>query len=204
MFRNSSILVPTDFSEQADHARTYALALAKQFNGTLHFVHVVDATMLAGVRGDDMSLGGAGAVELLQTMRVYGEQGLAQRAAEAKAEGVSADQHLVVGNPTHEILRLIEETQSTLVVLATHGRSGFQHFVFGSVAERIVRESPVPVLSVKEPTRKDGALAIRRVLFPTDFSPFSEKARPFAESLARQFGATLVLFHATEVPVMLP
>ncbi len=208
MFTRSSILVPTDFSEHAERALQYAFAFAKQFEGTLHFAHVVDATMLTGVRGDDMSLGGAGVVELLQTMQDYSEGKLAELMDRASREGISASKHLVVGNPTTELLRLIDSTGSTLVILATHGRSGFQRFVFGSVAERIVRESAVPVLSVKQREHDFVAagskLAIKRVLYPTDFSDFSKKALPFAESLARQFGATLVLFHATEVPVMLP
>ena len=209
MFRKSSILVPTDFSTHANYALKYAVALAMQFKGTLHFAHVLDSAAIAGVRGNGMWLSNAESDNLVESMREHAKSRLAHLMQTAADAGITATEHIVQGNPTHEILRLAQETESTLLVVSTHGRSGFEHVVFGSVAEKIVRQSPVPVLVVKHPQHEfvkeyDLGIAIRRVLFPTDFSPYSDKALPFAVSLAKEFGATLVLFHATEVPVVLP
>lgn len=209
MFRNSNILVPTDFSTYANYALKYAVAMAKQFGATLHFAHVLDRAALAGVRGNDMWLGETESHAVIESMREHATSRMAHLRQIADDEGVASAEHIVLGGPAPEILHLTEQTGSTLIVMATHGRSGVEHLVFGSVAEKVVRQSPVPVLSVKHPEREfvkeyDLSLEIRRILFPTDFSPFSDKALPFAKSLAAEFGATLVIFHATQVPLVLP
>ncbi|MBM3289336.1 MAG: universal stress protein [Candidatus Hydrogenedentes bacterium] len=209
MFRSSNILVPTDFSTYANYALKYAVAMAKQFGATLHFAHVLDRAALAGVRGNEMWLGESESHAVIESMREHAASRMAHLKQIADDEGIASEEHVVLGGPTQEILRLAESTNSTLIVLATHGRSGFEHLVFGSVAEKIVRQSPVPVLSVKHPEHEfvkeyDLSIAIKRILFPTDFSPFSDKGLPFAQALAKEFGATLAIFHATEVPVVLP
>lgn len=209
MFRNSNILVPTDFSTYANYALKYAVALAKQFGATLHFAHVIDRAALAGVRGNEMWLGESESHAIIESMREHAASRMVHLKQIADDEGVPSREHVVLGSPTQEVLRLTEETDSTLIVIATHGRSGVEHLVFGSVAEKIVRQSPVPVLSVKHPEHEfvkefDLSLEIARILFPTDFSPYSDKGLPFAKSLAKEFDATLVIFHATEVPMVLP
>ncbi|MCC6794979.1 MAG: universal stress protein [Candidatus Hydrogenedentes bacterium] len=209
MFRNANILVPTDFSTYANYALKYAVAMAKQFAGTIHYVHVLDRSALAGVRGNEMWLAESESHALIDSMREHATIRMTNLKQIADDEGVKSETHVVLGNPTEEILRLAEQTDSTLIVMATHGRSGVEHLVFGSVAEKIVRQSPVPVLSVKHPEHEfvkeyDMTLEIKRVLFPTDFSPFSDKALPFAKSFVKEFNATLIIFHATEVPIVLP
>lgn len=209
MFRNSSILVPTDFSNYANYALKYAVAFAKKYKGTLHFAHVLDAAAVTGLRGHGLWLEKSEADTLLDSMRDHARSRLAHLLQVASDEGIAATDIIVVGYAPQEILRLIDDTGSTMVVLATHGRSGFEHMVFGSVAEKVVRQSHVPVLSIKHPEREfvqeyDLKLSIRRILFPTDLSELSEKALPFAVSLAREFDATLVIFHANEMPLVLP
>ena len=209
MFQKSNILVPTDFSTYANYALKYAVALAKQFGATLHFAHVIDRAALAGVRGNEMWMGESESHAIIESMREHATSRMAHLKQIADDEGVVSHEHVVLGSPTQEILGLIDKTEATLVVMATHGRSGVEHLVFGSVAEKIVRQSPVPVFSVKHPEHEfvkeyDLSLEVKRILFPTDFSPYSEKGLPFARSLAKEFNATLVVFHATEVPVVLP
>ena len=96
-----------------------------------------------------------------------------------------------------------------LIVIATHGRSGFDHVVYGSVCEKVARQAPVPVLCIKHPEHEfvdedTPEIHLRRVLFPYDFSSFSRKALPYAHSLCRQFGAKLILMHVAELPAYLP
>jgi nucleotide-binding universal stress UspA family protein len=209
MFSNSNILVPTDFSPYARFANKYALSIAKNYNGTVHFVHVLDANVATGVRGHAMWLSQADTGTLLESMREHAASRLATLAERAAEDGVKSEQHIVTGNAPQEILRLALETQCTLIVLATHGRSGFDHIVFGSVAEKVVRQSPVPVLAIKHPEHEfvednDPSIRINHVLFPTDFSGFSDKGLPFAISLCKEFSAKLSLLHATEIPMVLP
>ena len=209
MFRNSNILVPTDFSPYANCAMKYGVSIAKQYEGNVHFVHVLDAAVVSGARGSNMWLTRAETDTLLDSMREHASSRLTSLVQAASGAGVTAEQHIVQGNASQEILRLALDLRCTLIVLATHGRSGFDHVVFGSVAEKVVRQSPVPVLAIKHPEHEfvkeyDLSLDIQRILFPTDFSAFSEKALPFAASLCREFSATLALLHATEIPVVLP
>lgn len=209
MFKHTNILVPTDFSTYANYAMKYAVALAKQFGATLHFAHVIDRSALAGVRGNEMWMGESESHAIMESMRDHAASRMAHLMQIADDEGVTAQEHVVIGSPTQEILHLADKTESALIVIATHGRSGMEHLVFGSVAEKVVRQSPVPVLSVKHPEHEfvkeyDLSLEIKKILFPTDFSPYSDKALPFARSLAKEFGATLVIFHSTEVPIVLP
>jgi len=209
MFTKSNILVPTDFSHYANFAMKYALSLAKTYGGTIYLLHVLDSGLASGVRGYGMWLDQADAASLLESMREHASSRLATLAAQAESDGVTAEQHIVVGTAPSEILGLALKAQCTLIVMATHGRSGFDRVVFGSVAEKVVRQSPVPVLAIKHPGHefiKDDDLSIRiqRVLFPTDFSDFSEKSLPFAVSLCKEFSAKLTLLHATEIPMVLP
>lgn len=209
MFKNSNILIPTDFSPYSNHAMTYGVSIARQYGGVIHFLHVIDDSVLTGMRGHAMWLTRPEADTLLESMREHAASRLTSLVQAAADLGVNAEQNTVVGAPATEILRVALEKRCTLVVLATHGRSGFDHIVFGSVAEKVVRQCPVPVLSIKHPERDfvkeyDHSLEIKRVLFPTDFSSFADKALPFAVSLCRQFSASLTLLHATEIPVMLP
>ncbi|GMW03498.1 MAG: universal stress protein [Candidatus Hydrogenedentota bacterium] len=209
VFKNLKILVPTDFSHYALFATKYAEAFAKTYGGEIHFAHVLDAALFTQGTGQGLWLNKTDADQLMASMRENAESRLQHLVDMATAEGIPAHHHIVLGSPAHELLSLIETIGTTFVVIATHGRTGVEHFVFGSVAERIVRSSPVPVLTVKHPEHEfvdDPTLTpqVKRLMFPTDFSEFSMKAMPYAQAMCRQFGATLLLFHASEVPVVLP
>lgn len=209
MFADSNILLPTDFSPYALHAMKYAVAIAKQYGGTVHVAHVLDTSVEVRPPGHGLWLTKSEAEALLASMREHAESRLANVVERAAEAGVATAQHIVAGLPGPEILKLARDQRCTMIVVATHGRSGFDHMVFGSVAEKVVRQSPVPVLCIKHPEHEfvnenDLSLDLKRILFPTDFSAFSQRALPFALSLCREFGASLVLFHASEVPVLLP
>ena len=104
------------------------------------------------------------------------------------------------------ILEVARESGADLIVLGTHGRTGLQHIQLGSVAERVVELSPVPVLTVRRATaqRQGGAmLKISKILCPVDFSEHSQAALDHAAELARRYGAELTLLHVIE-PVLYP
>jgi nucleotide-binding universal stress UspA family protein len=101
--------------------------------------------------------------------------------------------------PAEAIAKYANELDADLVVMATHGRAGLKHSFIGSITERALRTSPVPVLAVKD---SGGELVpVRRILVPTDFSPPSEEAIRIACSLAERFGAAVdVLYVLDEWP----
>jgi nucleotide-binding universal stress UspA family protein len=209
MFTESSILLPTDFSHHALYAQKYAVALARKYGSTVHITHVLDPTLFSVGSGHGFWLTQTDQERLSDSMTRHAEERLAHMSDQFAGEGISVETHILQGKPDIELGRFALEKECGLIVIATHGRTGFDHLVFGSVAERVVRNAQVPCLCIKHPEHdfvddRDMSMRLGRVLFPTDFSEYTEHALSHAVSLCKQFEATLVLFHATEIPVVLP
>ena len=208
-FTPTNILIPTDFSPYSAHAMNYALSLAKRYGATLHIGHVVDTASFATKGGESAWLTRDQVVQIVDSIEAHADSRLDTLVDQAEAEGIRVVKHTKRGHPAFDIGELAEELSCDLVVIATHGRSGLEHFIIGSTTERVVRHSHIPVLTVKHPEHEfvEGekrAMHLDRVLFPLDFSPFSEEALPYAVSLCRSFGAKLVLLYVNELSVMLP
>lgn len=137
-----TVLLATDGSEPSMAAAAHAVRIAKRFDARLHAVSVVDTLAVATVDAQSLAVEGAMANEA-----EYAVEAARERAA---ASGVVAETAVRYGSPHREILDAIEETGADLVVMGTHGRRGLDHFLLGSVAERVVRASPVPVLTVRD------------------------------------------------------
>jgi len=209
MFRNCQVLLPTDFSANADFARPYAVAFAKTYGGRIHLAHVVDEGAASGGGAAAFGLASSDLGPLLDAMEDHAKARLEHIQTELSDEGVEVVVHLVRGNPAKGLVKIAEDHKCTLIAIASHGRRGFDHLVFGSVAERVLRTSSIPVLCVKHPEHefvqmREGTIAIDRVLYPTDFSAFSEKGLPFAESVCREFDASLTLAYGHEYPMNSP
>ncbi|MDQ2808464.1 MAG: universal stress protein [Chloroflexota bacterium] len=115
-------------------------------------------------------------------------------AARLTADGLAVRAHLRQGDPAEQILaQLRDEPELTGVALATHGRSGLQRTVLGSVAERIIQAAPVPVLLVRGTSASVTPSPYRRILVPLDGSRFAAQALDVAVDLAASSGATLLL-----------
>ena len=145
MIRN--ILVPTDFSAGSQAALAYARELAGALGASLHLLHVVENPFLAGSIGEVYSPPPRPSAELEQFAKAHLEQCLSAddkvklHAVLTTRTGIAAEQILD---------RLQEDPPIHLVVMATHGRGGVSRMVMGSVADKIVRGAPCPVLTVKE------------------------------------------------------
>src|SRR5690606_23531918 len=118
-------------------------------------------------------------------------------------EGVEAECHLRIGSVTDEIRQVAMDLGETLLVVATHGHSGFDAMVFGSTCEKIIRTAAIPVLVVKHPEHEfvrqpSDQIELRHLVVPFDFSELSKAAIPLASSLARRFGAGMTLVHVVE------
>jgi nucleotide-binding universal stress UspA family protein len=142
------IVVPTDFSSCAEEAWTTAQRLARAFGSELILVHVmVEPTFYSGApfaRGIGQ--------EVYTAARRWAERELEAWVAKAKASGLQARVQLRVGVAHDEIVAAATDERADLVVIGTHGRGGLNRALLGSVADRVIRLAPCPVLSVREPT----------------------------------------------------
>ena len=151
MYTVKNILVTTDFSDCSAVAVDYAISLATKFNATLHLLHVINQPFV----GLDLSGASGAPPDANETRRFAPLRDTAvckemQRfISEHFDEYTYVEQVFRTGHPFQEIIAYAQEYQIDLIVMATHGRTGLAHMVMGSIAEKVVRHSPVPVLTVK-------------------------------------------------------
>ena len=140
------ILVPTDFSVCSDAALKYGRALTEAFGATLHLLHVVQDpyTQPWAAEAFPTPLG-----EMLAQWEEQARQRLATLLPEGDRTGAAIA--TIVGSPFYEIVRYATEQQIDLIVIGTHGRGPLGHMLLGSVAEKVVRKAPCPVLTVRHP-----------------------------------------------------
>jgi len=136
------VLVPTDFGESSSRALAVAVELAKKYGAALTLLHTYEIPSYAGPGSF------AAPVDFLTPVREAAEAELDRELKELKKEVPKADGIVRFGAPSQEIVKEIGLTHADLVVMGTHGRRGVTHALLGSVAERTVRTSPVPVMTV--------------------------------------------------------
>jgi nucleotide-binding universal stress UspA family protein len=140
MIRLQRILCATDFSDDATEALEAAIELARSFDATLQVVHVLEPPVLFGSELTTSAL----ITEVVKQQQERADAGLARALERCRTAGVSACSQLEIGSPG---LRLAElSKQADLMVVGTRGRTGIDHLLLGSVAERVVRLSHCPVL----------------------------------------------------------
>jgi universal stress protein A len=140
------ILHPTDFSECAQQAQEEAGRLARALGGEVVLLHVsVEAPLYAEglIRVKDVE-------KVYEDQRKWAEETLEARATALRESGVASRWLLRVGIPFEEIVKAAREEGADLIVIGTHGRGGLARFFLGSVADRVVRMGPCPVLTVRE------------------------------------------------------
>lgn len=142
------ILIPTDGSEQASAAIDEGIEMAKQHDATVHAVYVVEPIPL-GRYPSGMEAAGKEWGDVVDEQKGEGEQALATIAERGEAAGVDVVESIEYGKPSQEIIEYVDEHDVDAIVMGTHGRSGVDRLVIGSVAEKVVRKSEVPVLTVR-------------------------------------------------------
>lgn len=183
------ILVPTDGSEPAERAGDDAIALADRFDASIHAIHVV-------ARDEYPERVEAEATAELTRHGEASVRAIADRAADAGVEATTAV--IETAEPIHaEIGEYVTGNGIDLVVMGTHGRTGLDRLLLGSVAERTLRSVPVPVLTVHEDTEFDGEF--ERVLAPTDGSDTANAAADHAIEFATATGAALHVVHSVDL-----
>ena len=147
MIAIEKILIPTDFSEYARWAMNYAIALARNFKAKLYVVHVFEEVVFTAAP-DTYS---PSAPEFHALLQENVRNQLNQVIKELCEKGVDAEPVFKVGRAYINIVETARELSVDVIVLATHGRTGLSHLIFGSTAEKVVRLAPCPVLTVKHP-----------------------------------------------------
>lgn len=158
MFDFKHILVPTDFGEAAGHATDLALNLAKKYGAKVTLVHAFFVPALA--YGDGWALP-------IDEMLRSAEDAVGKALAKAKDRFPNTEALIVKGEAWEQILGVAKDRRADLIVMGTHGRRGLSHVFLGSVAEKVVRLSPIPVLTVTSPEgrrEKETALTEHRAL----------------------------------------
>lgn len=143
-----NILIAIDFSESSTFAFDYALALAQQFNSTLTVMHVINEPVdLRGFYVPHISF------EQLEKEIETGATNMMEKFCRERMGTFTNFQTAIVsGIPYEEIIKKAKETGASLIVLGTHGRTGLDHIIFGSTAERVVRSAACPVLTIRQPS----------------------------------------------------
>ena len=155
MARFTRILVPTDFSDTSDAALGYARWLAETFGASLHLLHAFEDPYAAGALVPEVY--GTVSEELREVALKAAENQLQQRLPEAARVPLRGTTAVVTGSPAPAIVKYASEHGVDLIVMGTHGRGGMAHLLLGSVAEKVVRTAPCPVLTVREPAAGTSA-----------------------------------------------
>jgi nucleotide-binding universal stress UspA family protein len=188
-----NILFATDFSPTAEAALPYAIGLAKQYGAKVHGLHV----------------------RFPATYPIVGPEAMPQvlEAAEEQAKFEAKQMHEMLETVPHEVTvaegdlwptinEIVNNQKTDLIVMGTHGRTGVSRALLGSTAEEIFRKATCPVLTVGPHVSRntERRLAMKEIIFATDFSPESLAALPFAVSLAQEHQSNLTLLNVTGKP----
>jgi len=192
MLNIQRILYPTDLSQGADRAFPQAAALAQWHDAELHILNVAGRH---DHRFEEMRENFPLSSERLDEM-------LGAAPAETSRPDVRAltiiQEQIESADPAGRIVTYSEEADIDVVVMGTHGRSGVERLLIGSVAEEVVRTAPCPVFTIRTEPEDVPAKAVRRILVPVDFSDASEVAVQHAKELALTYGAQIDLLHVVE------
>lgn len=200
MFSMERILLATDFSAGAARARAYASFFASAWNAHLDLLHVLplwpDVDLLSAL--DHLKLD-----RIRQGIR----DKLADLGSQERRTGVHAQVHQDEGIPSERIVVAAEAHKADLVVVGSHGRSGLEHVLLGSTAERVVKGVSCPVLTVPAHHRgrnesfshgSTNAIRMHSILLATDLSEWSLPTAEYALQIARKFKASVTILHVME------
>ncbi len=144
-----SILLPTDFSECANYALSYAASFARDAKASIICVHVIEPVVpTVGYTGltEPMPM-----ADLSEQLEDSAERELPKIGACDECSGIEIEEVIAHGDAAAEIVRVARERKVDLIVISSHGRTGLGRILFGSTAESVVRHAPCPVLVVKPP-----------------------------------------------------
>jgi nucleotide-binding universal stress UspA family protein len=190
-----TIVIPLDGSETARAILTQIRKLLFHKDAELVLVRAV--SIPGGMEGQTL--------ELMEAMRARAAEELHTITRELTSKGARARSVVRTGDAADVILDVASEEGATLIAMSTHGRSGLGRWAFGSIAEKVLRASPIPVLALRsftEAGRPTPAqdLTLKKILIPVSTDPLSLKVIEPALQLAKLFGSSVTILHACEGP----
>ena len=175
------ILVPVDGSPEASAALPYAAALATPGTEIVLLTVVPSAT--------DADAARAGLATAAQRLRVAGQ---------------TVRTEVATGNPARRIVDIAAELRVEMIVMASHGRGAIGRLIYSSVADRVGRESPVPVMVIRARQAEPGPVGITRLVVPLDGSSRAESALPVATTISRRLGTPISLVRVVDPADVMP
>lgn len=193
------ILFATDFSDCAAGAEAYAVFLAQAYGADVDVLHVLE--FYPGMNPDYP----VNALYLDQ-LKQEADRQLEMVANRIGQSGIAVKSQQMLGIPSQQICSVAREYQSDLIVLGTYGRTGLEHVLLGSTAERVIATAPCPVFTLRaaQSTGRtplqaaQSPIALQHILVAVDFSDCSLEALEYAIQLAKQFGAPMTILHVLE------
>jgi nucleotide-binding universal stress UspA family protein len=144
MVEINRILFPIDLTENSSKILPYALSVSEKYNSSIYLLHVVHDLLKWGHLYVPHT-----SMENFLREAIEGAEKAMERVCEEQLQSCpNFHRRIVSGDPAAEILKTIESESIDLVIMGTHGRKGLEHVIFGSVAENVVKKSPVPVLTI--------------------------------------------------------
>lgn len=193
-----TILVPTDGSDHSVRAGEHAVALARAFDASIHVVRVLDLRTEAGM----FDAGGVGEEYVDRLEERAGED--VETVTDAIGDAESVTTAVVRGDPFESLLEYVAGHEVDLIAMGTHGRTGVERFVSGSLTERVLRHSPAPVLTVRATGRSTVGGGYGEILVPTDGSEPADAAVDHALAVASRTGARIHAVHVVDVSGVSP
>jgi nucleotide-binding universal stress UspA family protein len=195
IWRCHRILVPLDFSDNSLHGLAYACTFAERLKARVSVVNVVEPIAF----GADAGIVPSGVAEQTEVATTTADAVAREHACKLSSGPIETI--VRTGSPPLEVCEAARERDADLIVMSTHGYSGWKHVLFGGITDGVVRHAPCPVLVVRSmaPTaaaeRSSAAHELRRVLVPIDFSEHAEAAVRYAAGLAAECKASVSLVY---------
>jgi nucleotide-binding universal stress UspA family protein len=195
MIQIKNVLCPIDFFAASERALRYSIGLARNYDATLHVLHVVSPVLPASY---EFSVNTA---DLVETFKKQAEDRMGEVRTDAHNEGIRVETIVRVGDVDAELADAVDQSDADLLVMGTHGRRGFERWFLGSVTERLLRHCAVPILMMSD-LDADPAVPpdLKKILVTTDFSEGTSGAMDYAIALAQEAPASLTLLHVVEQP----
>lgn len=191
----AKIIVPVDFSEFSEKAVAYALNLAEKYAAHITLLHA----MVLHYEDIEEAQQFKEYEKLVEIQEKHALQQFKKHSQQANRQGIPIDSKILRGiSAADALLEFINGSDYDLVIMGTHGRTGIKRWLYGSVTEKVVQHSTVPVLTIHSAWQK---LTIEKILVPVDFSEYSKKAVEAALEFAKQFKARMVFLHVIALEV---
>ncbi|MDY6775719.1 MAG: universal stress protein [Halobacteria archaeon] len=188
------ILIPTDGSDCADEAARHAVRIAERFGSELHVLNAVETH-------EYVSAGNESVERQRDIVEEEGREAVESVSETASERGVETVEVVTYGSVHDVVLDYVEDEAIDLIVMGTHGRTGFERLLLGSNAAKTVRRSEVPVFTVPSRGKDESSYVYDSILVPTDGSPGSKAAVENAAGIARMYGSTVHVVYVIDIRI---